>query len=80
MDELLGFMVLSGPLWFIIIYIPFAFWLSGVVTKRLAGSFARTAAVIMIFALPFADEITGWMYFKYLYATKVSVTVYHAME
>lgn len=84
MDALLGFAVLTGPLWLILLLFPLSIWIAVKVSRRYAPGQFRILAGIVIFLfvllLPFADEITGRFYFNYLCATQAGVKVYQTVE
>ncbi len=84
MNELLGFMVLSGPLF------PALMWLVittilVLVAVRPAGDFRRRASIkllafVVILVLPFSDEIVGHLYLRYLCETQGGFKVYKTVE
>ena len=84
MDTILGFAVLTGPLWLIVLLIPLAIWIAVKVSKRFKTGGARVAAgvgiFLLVFAVPFADEIVGRVYLNYLCATQAGVKVYQTVE
>lgn len=84
MDTILGFAVLTGPLWLIVLLIPLAIWIAVKVSKRFTPGRARFAAgvgiFLLVFAVPFADEIIGSLYFNYLCANQAGVKVYQTVE
>jgi hypothetical protein len=84
MKGLLGFAVLTGPLWLIALLLIFGIWLGFQVAKRFTSSAAKAAAgigtVALVLILPFADEIAGRVYLSHLCATKAGVKVYHTVE
>mgnify|MGYP001612084563 CR=1 FL=1 len=72
-DPLLGFAVLTGPLWLILILLPVSIWI--------AAKFAGGLGIfLLVFLLPFADEIAGRIYFNTLCATQAGVKVYQTVE
>lgn len=79
-------MVLSGPLFLIIIWLPVSVWAATTVSKRYTrGSLKRKFSIgvllfVAIFLVPFADGIAGRIYFNYLCATKAGVKVYQTVE
>jgi hypothetical protein len=83
-DTVLGFAVLSGPLWLILILLPVCIWLAVKIAKRFKPGVARIAGgvgiFLLLFALPFGDEIAGRVYFNYLCATEAGVKVYQTVE
>ncbi len=70
LKALLGFAVLTGPLWLILILVPVSIWIAVKVAKRFRPGGIRFAGgvgvFLLVFFLPFADEIAGQMYFRYL--------------
>lgn len=83
-DTVLGFAVLTGPLWLILILLPVCIWLAVKLAKRFKPGAPRIVGGIgiflLLFALPFGDEITGRIYFNYLCATQAGVKVYRTVE
>ncbi len=81
---LLGFVVLTGPLWLILILLPVSLWIAVKVAKRFKSAAVRLAGGVIIFLLlfflPFADEIAGRIYFNYLCTTEGGVKVYQRVE
>jgi len=86
LKELLGFVVLTGPLLLIIVWLPVSLWAATRISKRYTrGSLKRKFSIgvllfIAIFLIPFADGIAGRFYFNYLCATKAGVKVYQTVE
>lgn len=84
LNELLGFAVLTGPLWLILILLPITIWIAVKAAKRFEQRRTKIAVGLMVFLLvffvPFADEITGRFYFSYLCATEAGVKVYQKVE
>ena len=84
LNDLLGFAVLTGPLWLILILLPVSIWIAVKLAKRFKQRSARLAGGIGIFLLvffvPFGDEIAGKIYFNYLCATEAGVKVYQTVE
>lgn len=84
MNELLGFAVLTGPLWLILILLPVFIWIAIKFSKHIKPGVTRTASGVgiffLLFALPFGDEIAGRIYFNYLCATEADVKVYKTVE
>lgn len=83
-DGLLGFAVLTGPLWLILIIVPAALMITLLITTRMEPGRRRTAAraglFVIFLILPFGDEIAGRAYHGYLCATKAGVKVYQTVE
>lgn len=84
LDGLLGFAVLSGPLWLILILLPVSIWIAYKVAKRFKQGSAKLAVglgvFVLLFFVPFADEIAGRIYLSHLCATEAGVKVYQTVE
>jgi len=84
LNELLGFAVLTGPLWLILILLAVSIWIAVKIAKRFKPGITRIAGgvgiFLLLFALPFGDEIAGKIYFNYLCATQAGVKVYQTVE
>ena len=86
MDTLLGLVVLTSPLFLIIAWLPISIWLTRKLVKWIGfkNGAVRLAAglfgFVLVFMLPFADEIAGRVYFNHLCATEAGVKVYKTVE
>lgn len=84
LNELLGFAVLTGPLWLILILLPVCIWIAVKIAKRFKPGATRIAGgvgiFLLLFALPFGDEIAGRIYLSYLCANEAGVKVYQTVE
>jgi hypothetical protein len=84
LNALLGFAVLTGPLWLILIVLAIAIWIAMKVAKRFERRSARIAVGVLVFLLvfivPFADEIAGRFYLRHLCANAAGVKVYQTVE
>lgn len=84
LNELLGFVVLTGPLFLIIAWLPVCIWIAVKMAKRFKRGSAKLASglgvFVLIFLAPFADEITGHFYLSYLCTTEAGVKVYQTVE
>ncbi|MEW6332307.1 MAG: hypothetical protein AB1560_12690 [Pseudomonadota bacterium] len=84
LEGLLGFAVLTGPMWLILLTLLIGIGIAVVVAKRLkqkSGKFVGIVGVFLIlFLLLFGDEMAGKVYFNYLCATAARVKVYQTME
>lgn len=86
MDTLLGLVVLTGPLFLIIAWLPISIWLTYKLVKWIGfkNGAVRLAAglfgFVLVFMLPFADEIAGQIYFNHLCSTEAGVKVYQTVE
>ena len=83
-NELLGFAVLTGPLWLILILLPVSIWIAVKIAKRFKPGGIRFAGgvgvFLLLFFLPFSDEIVGRIYLNHLCATEAGVKVYQTVE
>ena len=84
LNELLGFAVLTGPLWLILILLSLAIWIAVKAAKQFERRNAKIAVGLLVFLLvffvPFGDEIAGRMYLNYLCATEAGLKVYQTVE
>lgn len=84
MNELLGFTVLTGPLWLILVLLAVAIWLALMAARRSQRRSAKIAVGLLVFLLiffvPFGDEIAGRIYLKHLCETKAGVRAYKMVE
>ncbi|MEO1768096.1 hypothetical protein [Thiobacter aerophilum] len=84
MDALLGFAVLTGPLWLIVLALLLGIGISVALPKRLKQKSAKFMSVIgvflILFLLLFGDEIAGRIYLSHLCATQAGVKVYQTVE
>jgi hypothetical protein len=84
MNELLGFAVLTGPLWLIILLLPVCIWIAIKIARRFKPGAARFTGGIgiflFLFLLPFGDEIAGRIYLSHLCATEAGVKVHQTVE
>lgn len=84
LSALLGFAVLTGPLWLILIVLAIAIWIAVKVAKRFERRSIKIAIGLLVFLLvffvPFADEIAGKFYLSRLCATEAGVKVYQMVE
>ncbi len=87
MQAILGLIVLTGPLFFLILWVPVCIGL-GVFAKRKVPKQYKSAVglsvgvLVLIFTLvlPFADEISGKIYFKHLCETDAKMNLYQTIE
>lgn len=83
-DTVLGFAVLTGPLWLILILLPASIWIAIKIAKRFKPGITRIVGgvgiFLLLFALPFGDEIAGRIYLNYLCSTEAGVKVYKTVE
>ena len=86
MDQLLGFIALTSPLFLIVLWVPvciaLAVWVgrkflrAGLPLKIVVG----TLLFLVLLILPFADEIAGRIYFNHLCETEAGIKVYQTIE
>ncbi len=86
MKQLLGFMVLTGPLFLIVLWVPVCIALAVLVAKKLIKKSlplkitGGLAVFLIILLLPVSDEIAGRIYFHHLCETEAGVKVYQQIE
>lgn len=84
MGPFIGFLVLLGPLVFVVLWLPLCLWIARKVAKRFTGGRARwasgAATFFVVLLLPFADSIAGRIYFNHLCSTEAGVKVYRTVE
>ena len=86
MNQLLGFVVLTSPLFLIVIWVPvcigLGIWVGRKFIKK--GALVKTAGGVLVFlvalVLPVSDEIAGRIYFNHLCKTQAGVKVYQSIE
>ena len=83
-NELLGFVTLTSPLWLIIIIVllgaVFAIIFSKLFKTNGMKLNINVSIFILIILILFGDEIVGSIYFKYLCNTKAGIKVYHKVK
>jgi hypothetical protein len=86
MKQILGFAVLTGPLFLIVLWVPVCLVLAFLVGKKfikksltlkITGGFA---VFLIALLLPVSDEIAGRIYFNHLCETEAGVKVYQTIE
>jgi hypothetical protein len=86
MRELLGFIVLSSPLFLVVIWVPVCLFLAisvgrNGIKKSLPLKIAGGVTVFLLaILLPVSDEIAGRIYFNHLCETEAGMRVYHPIE
>ena len=84
MNELGGFIVLSGSLFPLLIWFFVSIILAGLLSRlfktRAVRLFGGIGLFVLIFMLPLADEIVGRLYFNYLCDTQTGIKVYQTVE
>ena len=86
MNEFLGFVVLTSPLFLIVLWVPaciaLAIWVSRKFIKK--GALIKIVSGLLVFLLalflPVADEVTGRIYLNHLCETEAGVKVYKTVE
>ncbi|MCF6323457.1 MAG: hypothetical protein L3J89_03890 [Gammaproteobacteria bacterium] len=83
-NGLLGFVVLTSPLWLFLILLPVSIWGAVKVARRFkrvsAWLVAGVSVFMIVFLVLFADEIVGRMYLNHLCATEAGTKVYKTVE
>lgn len=81
---LMGMLVLTSPLWFLVLMVPVAIGIAVVVAKRVRRPGARLpvglGVFVLVYVLPWSDEIAGRIYLNYLCTTQAGVRVYQTVE
>ena len=86
MNEILGFIVLTSPLFIILIWLPICFliaiWLCRNVFRLESPLkiFVGILVFAVLFTLPFTDEIAGRIYFNHLCESEAGATIYQPIE
>lgn len=86
MKQLLGFAVLTGPLFLIVPWVAgcliVSIWVGQKNAKksRLRGFIIGITILVISLPLPFVDEIAGSIYFNHLCETEAGVKVYQTIE
>lgn len=84
LDDILGLLVLTSPLWLIVLALIIGVWAAFVAARRFKSGRGKLTAVLAVFALIFlvlfGDELAGRTYFNYLCTTKANVKVYRTVE
>lgn len=84
LNDLLGLLVLTSPLWLILLYLIVGVWVAFIVARRFKSGGGKLAAVVGVFApiflVLFGDELAGRTYLNYLCANKAEEKVYHSVE
>jgi hypothetical protein len=79
-NEILGLIILSGPLWLILIIILLGAWITHKAGKRFKSSNSKfmifAGVFALIFLLLFGDGIAGKIYLKHLCDTKSGINIY----
>jgi len=86
MNQLIGFAVLTGPLFLIVLWVPICIGLGIWVGRKFIkkGTPVKVAGGVLVFLvaliLPVSDEIAGRIYFNHLCKTEAGVKVYQTIE
>jgi len=86
MDQLLGFITLTSPLFLIVLWVPvciaLAVWIGRKFIKKgkLLKIVVGTLIFMVLLILPVADEIAGRIYFNHLCETEAGAKVYQTIE
>lgn len=84
LEGLFGFAAFSIGYLLILAWLPVAIWIAWRLTKRYTQKSAKLAVgfgvFLLLFFLPFADELMGRVYLNHLCATKAGVKVYQTVE
>ena len=86
MNQFLGFVVLTGPLFLIVLWVPVCVALAFLVGKKFIKKSMSLKIIggmvvfLVALPLPLADEIAGRMYFNHLCKTEAGVEVYQTIE
>jgi len=87
MKEILGFIVLTSPLFLILLWVPvcvgLAVWIGRKIFKKgktVTGVVVGLLVFLFVMAAPVADEIAGRIYFNHLCETEAGVKVYQTIE
>lgn len=81
---ILGLVVLSGPLWLIVLAVPVALFVAYWAAKRCRNIAIKatvfTVVSVTLFLALFGDEVAGRMYLNHICATEAGVNVYQTVE
>ena len=87
MNEILGFIVLTSPLFLILLWVPvcvgLAVWIGRKIFKKgktVTGVVMGVLVFLFVMVAPVADEIAGRIYFNHLCKTEAGVKVYQTIE
>ena len=84
MNELFGFIVLTGPLFLIVIFAVVALIAIIILMKKVTGTKKRWLGGLSVFGIAFfilfGDEIIGRMYLGYLCENKAEMKIYNTVE
>jgi len=84
MKDIIGLAVLTSPLFLVVPWLAVAVFVAVKAAQLPKIGVAKLAAgavtFVLVFLLPFADEIAGRIYFNHLCSTEAGVKVYQAVE
>ena len=86
MKDFMGFIVLTGPLFLIVLWVPVSILISIWASKRFIkkGLPLKIALGLIVFTIvlviPIADEIVGRIYFNHICETDAGFKVYQKIE
>lgn len=84
MNELLGFIVLSGPLFLIVIFAVVAIIITLILRKKVTGTKKRLLGGLSVFGIAlfllFGDEMIGKMYLGYLCENKTEQVMHNQIK
>lgn len=84
MKDIIGLAVLSSPLFLVVPWLVVALLVAVKVSKLPKMGVAKLAAgagtFVLVFLLPFSDDIAGRIYFNHLCSTEAGVKVYQTVE
>ena len=80
----MGFVVLTGPLWLILILLLISIWIAVMIARRFKQRSSKllggVGVFFLVFFLPFCDEIVGRIYFGYLCETEGGPKIYKTVD
>jgi hypothetical protein len=83
-SDLLGLLVLTSPLWLIVVFLVVGIFIAFKVAKRFRSTGAKLAigfgVVVLVLIAPFADGIAGRLYLNHLCVNEAEVKVYRTVE
>lgn len=84
MKDIIGLAVLTSPLFLIVLWLPVALFVAVKLSRRPKNGAAKlvtgVSTFVLVFLLPFADEIAGRIYFNHLCSSEAGVKVYQTVE
>ncbi|MCP3930891.1 MAG: hypothetical protein GY705_17530 [Bacteroidetes bacterium] len=87
MNEIIGFIVLTSPLFLLILLVPVSLALGFFFTRKLSNSYSLTTKIVigisisfLTVIIPFSDEIAGTVYFNHICSEMAGAKVYKTIE